>query len=653
MGLGSIFSGPPDLNELGGVVIDQLPIPWLLNPQRRFIGSPSIAIMENGTYIASHDIFVLGARDPVQTKVFCSTDKGRSWNSISTVNNIMYATLFTSGRNLYMLGSNGDDQALDNDQADLVVHKSIDEGRSWGTAHVIAKGPSGVTPNPPVIHGERIWFAYGGRAAMSAPLTESVLDSGAWTFTNRVRTDEDWLDGTFTFWTEAQIVASPQTGVAVLPKTNGLPFTGLIKVTDAETASFDPNTGFVRLPGAEKKFGCVYDSVSQKFYALTNPVLRAHADNDDWTPQMIRNTGAVLSSTDLTVWSLEKIFLYSPNIDYEGFQYFSCAIDGDDLAVVSRTGLRAGRLKPPRGHDSNILSFHVIKNFRSLRREEVLVADTNNNRVLRYEANLTTRLAPLGNFTDRTTMTKPLGVAQGPTGDVYISEQVPGGRLLRFNGSGRIFEGVVATGNIDFTGTPESLVVASDGHLFMTVAFGAQANKIYKIDTVSGQVSLFVPSSFSSSAGTGTLNEPRGIAIGADGHLYVADRANDRIRKFNGVTGEFMGNLTSDQRRPQALAWDPAGQRLLFSRRTTDSDHDIARVLLSGRVLTLYTKTDVGLAIGVQSVDGRVYWTDYDNNKIYVITSEPNKTKATSVSTGLNRPGNMASVRRRPAASKV
>ena len=98
--------------------------------------------------------------------------------------------------------------------------------------------------------------------------------------------------------------------------------------------------------------------------------------------------------------------------------------------------------------------------------------------------------------------------------------------------------------------------------------------------------------------------------------------------------------------RPKRAA--ACGHRLLFSRRTTDSDNDIARVSPNGHVLTLYTRTDVGLALGVQSLRGRVYWTDYDNNRIYIITSDGDNAKAVSVSSGLNRPGNMARVVRRP-----
>ena len=78
------------------------------------------------------------------------------------------------------------------------------------------------------------------------------------------------------WWTEGQIVASPRTGVAVLNKTHGLPYMGLIRVVSHTEARVIAGQQFIPLPGAEKKFGCVYDPVSERFYALTNPVLPAN-----------------------------------------------------------------------------------------------------------------------------------------------------------------------------------------------------------------------------------------------------------------------------------------------------------------------------------------------------------------------------------------
>jgi hypothetical protein len=654
-----------DQDALGGVVIAQLST----GDVTRFIGSPSIVILEDGTYLASHDFFTDDSPQTYETRVFRSMDRGQSWVGVSTVNNLGWATLFTHGGLVYIMGTNR--------EGNNVIRHSTNQGNSWGAGHGIGNRPNN-TPSPPVIYHDRIWFAArGGTGAISAPLTANLLDPDAWTYTHHVSTEgsETWLNGTFDSWSEGQIVASPHTGVVALPKIHGLPYTARIHMSGLlgeplEQAAFNPDTGFARLPGAEKKFACVYDAVSQKFYALTNPVLSVHANDPFWKPELIRNAGVVLSSMDLKTWRVEKIFLYSPNIDREAFQYFNFVIDGDDLAVVSRTALQVGSQWPPRGHDSNILSFHRITNFRQLTREQVLVADTESNRVLRYEANLTPRLAPLDTFDERNlaAMTQPMGVAQSPDGDVYISERKAGGRVLRFSASGLVFKEVMATEGVDFTGWPESLAFGEEGYLFMTVALGPDSDKIYRIDPSTKRVTLVVPSSFSSSAGRGTLRDPHGIALGPDGRLYVADRGNDKIRIFFRGTGEFLGDLTS-QPSPLALALHPTGQHLLFSRRTTKfgclpqhpcyTDDIIAQVYPGGDVVIRYPGSDlsmvldspIGQALGVQSLAGRVYWTDSKQGAIYV--ARPHLTKYRSYPGPYHRfrphlslrgPGNMARV---------
>jgi hypothetical protein len=107
-----------------------------------------------------------------------------------------------------------------------------------------------------------------------------------------------------------------------------------------------------------------YDSVSETFYALSNPVMPEDADKG-WPPELVRNTAALMSSKDLRTWRTERIFLKSPNVDYEAFQYLNADIDGEDLVIASRTAFDVGGRRPPRGHDSNLITFHRIADFRS------------------------------------------------------------------------------------------------------------------------------------------------------------------------------------------------------------------------------------------------------------------------------------------------
>ncbi|MCC6679600.1 MAG: PEP-CTERM sorting domain-containing protein [Phycisphaeraceae bacterium] len=617
-----------------------VPLPW----DEAYIGSPSITIMPDGTYIASHDVFGLGTPQNT-TWVYRSTNQGQSWSQLGSLSGQFWSTVFQHNGDLYIWG-----YSEEGDNGDIVIRKSTNNGTSWSSPVVLKDGNYGGTPNTPVINNNRIWFAQSGNRVMSAPVSSDLMDPASWKLSNSASDSGNPFGGAWQGWSEAQVVGSPSTGVVVMPKIRGLPNTALIQVNESTgNVSFDASAinAFPSLPGGEKKFGVQYDATSGKFFALTNVVLPAHANDpvlgDE--PELIRNTGAMLSSKDLINWEVEKIFLYTRNIDTdestgwgEAFQYFNYAIDGNDLAVVSRTALDVGDGEnlPPRGHDSNLMTFHRIEDFRTATPKFVLVADAKANRVMRYEYANTKHLAPLGQFNLGATyagaaLDTPVGVAQTSDGDVFVTESKTGGRVLRFDAAGN-FKEVIATSGTQFTGNPGMLTVGPDGNLYMSVAFGSSTDRIYKIDPDTNQVTLFITTDFAAGE---SFNNPRGMAFGDDGNFYVADRENDCIRKFNGSTGAYIGDIAVGQVKPQALAWDDVNDRLLFSRETSPGDTDIARINLPSSVLTLYTATDIGWCLGVVAVDGQLFWTDYDNGEIYASVSEADKTKTVSASNDL------------------
>lgn len=212
------------------------------------------------------------------------------------------------------------------------------------------------------------------------------------------------------------------------------------------------------------------------------------------------------------------------------------------------------------------------------------------------------------------------------------------GRILRFDSSGNFLD-TVATQDADFTGDPESLTVGPDGHIYMSVAFGNNSDKIYKIDTDTGSISTLISTDFSAGE---SLDNPRGIEFAPNGDIYVADRNNDAIRRFRGSDGEYLGDIESP-RQPQALAWDDAKNQFVYSMRTTSADTDIVSTKDDGSLTeTLYTDTDIGLALGIEVVDGDVYWSDFNNGKIY--QALPGQSKIIVVDNDLNSPSYMTTV---------
>lgn len=64
----------------------------------------------------------------------------------------------------------------------------------------------------------------------------------------------------------------------------------------------------------------------------------------------------------------------------------------------------------------------------------------------------------------------------------------------------------------------------------------------------------------------GGLDEPNGMAIGADGNLYVASYLTNNILRFNGDTGAFMDVFVQNAQGPIGMTFGPGGDLYVASR---------------------------------------------------------------------------------------
>ena len=262
---------------------------------------------------------------------------------------------------------------------------------------------------------------------------------------------------------------------------------------------------------------------------------------------------------------------------------------------------------------------------------KVLVVDAGTNRVLRYRV-VGSTWTPDGIFAAGTyggqALDLPWGVAQAPDHRVYIGEERDGGRILRFDQFGG-FVGVVATEGVQFTGRPEALTMGPDRNLYFSTAFGAVSDMIYKVDLTTDAVSLFVPTS-----GAGyTLSNPRGIAFGSDGNLYVASRDNDQILAFDGLTGAFLSVLATPDN-PQGLGWDEENGRLLAS---VFGTVDWFGYTLGGAGTKIYDAS-VGYTPSFDVINGGIYGTDWNAGSVVRLVDFNN---LDTVVSGLTTPGHM------------
>ncbi len=436
-----------------------------------YIADPAIAVMPDGSYLIAHSIFGGGTDQAnLTTKVFRSTDEGATWTRVATMNRLQRANLFTHDGVAYCLGTGRID---DNDSSHLVIRKSTDNGLTWTAGPATAADPGYLriggtgTPSTPVVFNGRVWMSR-GTFALSGDLTKDLMTPGAWSVNSnpqalphadpRPAFRDAWPaynDQTFELWSESQIVASPQTGVVLMPKIElqpvakgvtsvphfaHIPHISLQTVSSVtSTMAIDPATTFVPLTGTEKKFGMTYDPATQKFYALTNTVLPKFETHEDakhqgyYKPQLTRNTGTLFSSRDLVHWDLEKIFIHSENVAHHAWQYFNFVVHQGDLLVASRTAFKTAQdtYDTPRGHDSNLLTFHRISNYQSLVVTHTLAIV---NGVVTRSEPTDYNSAPLGNFALGVSAEEAVTLGETPERTIVIQRQ--GGQLYHYDAQG-------------------------------------------------------------------------------------------------------------------------------------------------------------------------------------------------------------------------
>jgi hypothetical protein len=173
----------------------------------------------------------------------------------------------------------------------------------------------------------------------------------------------------------------------------------------------------------------------------------------------------------------------------------------------------------------------------------VYVADTNNSLIRKITAGVVTTLAGSGTqgsangIGTAAQFTLPRGIAVDSSGNVYVADT--GNNMIREISPGGVvttLAGQTTAGSTNATGTAASFsspyAIAVDSSAFLYVAdFGN--NMIRKI-TPGGVVTTLAGQLTAGSANaTGTaasFNGPQGIAVDANGHVYVGDSNNNLIR---------------------------------------------------------------------------------------------------------------------------
>jgi hypothetical protein len=383
----SVPAGPPP-----GVVIARSP-----DPDRAYIGTPAIAILPDGTYVAAHDFF--GKNDALTdtTQVFHSRDRGATWSQVATIRGQAWFTLFVHRGALYLHGTASR-------YGDLTIRRSTDGGRTWTeprdekTGRLI-RGRFHGAPVPVVEHAGRLWRAVEERVndlpwplhfsslVVSAPADSDLLDAANWTRTNGTVFDAAWFNGRRSGWLEGNIVVTPAGTLANILRLHTEPrpedafapgggAAGLPRYevgvrceisADGRAQTFDPQRGFLHFPGSQSKYTIRFDPQTRRYWALVQKITHAH-EGREWATSPIhqRNVTLLTSSADLRAWREERTVLsHRPGetlrqSDRVAWQYLDWQFDGADLVAVSRTSWGGQTY-----HNANLMTFHRIAGFRT------------------------------------------------------------------------------------------------------------------------------------------------------------------------------------------------------------------------------------------------------------------------------------------------
>jgi hypothetical protein len=363
------------LAQVPGVVIHHSP-----QSSGLYIGSPSIAILPNGHYVASHDFFgpMSGEHEKARSQVFRSEDRGLTWAKTAEIHGAFWSSLFVHRGALYLLGP-------DRHHGNVLIRKSLDEGRTWTSPTnaqaglLRSDGEYHCAPMPVIEFQGRLWRGMEHRdppaawginyraGVLSAPIDADLLDAANWRSSEFVPSDRSWNNGDMGAWLEGNAVVDPEGQlVNVLRVQTSSPNekAAIVRISaDGAKASFDPKLGFIDFPGGAKKFAIRWDPEAKLYWSLASIVLEKHRAKN---PGSIRNALALTCSSDLRQWSVRCILLYHADVKNHGFQYVDWLFEGEDIIAACRTAYEDGQGGAHNNHDANYLTFHRFAKFRSL-----------------------------------------------------------------------------------------------------------------------------------------------------------------------------------------------------------------------------------------------------------------------------------------------
>jgi RHS repeat-associated protein len=255
--------------------------------------------------------------------------------------------------------------------------------------------------------------------------------------------------------------------------------------------------------------------------------------SDNWNHQVFRvkpdGSGTRVAGTEVTQWC--------------GYSGCNFGYNGDGILAVEAL------LNFPTGiavdHNGNIY-----------------IADRNNQRIRKVSPNgLITTVAGTGEagyngdeiLATQAKITSPYGVASGPDGSLYFSEE--GGNRIRRVGTDGFISTVAGTGGGGFNGDnikatqatlnyPRGIAFGPNGNLYVADVRNMRIRRV----SPDGIISTVAGGSYDSRDGIPAimafLNYPTDVSVGRDGTLFITDQQNHKVRQVrpDGIITTIAGS---------------------------------------------------------------------------------------------------------------
>lgn len=164
------------------------------------------------------------------------------------------------------------------------------------------------------------------------------------------------------------------------------------------------------------------------------------------------------------------------------------------------------------------------------------------------------------------TLYHPGGTAEDASGDIFVADSAdsvvreitPDGVIHLFAGTGEAGNGNARTYPVGHKATnvaldyPEGVAVSAQGSVFIADTYN---NRVLRVNP-DGRVFAVAGNGAAGYSGDGgravhaSLNQPTGVAVDAQGNLYIADASNNVIRRVDARTGiitTVAGDFAADQ----------------------------------------------------------------------------------------------------------